>query len=156
MAPTHHWLLDVAETTVPQPGVVGDANYGLGERNMMSSSPKASTWHGECDTSSVTLAATVFYNTSTVYLIRMTKLITCLRDPKSLLEFEVFKFMTSSIQIGVTAIPGRSSWHLPHVTTKEVSERTRGCSIARSDTARRRFDLSQAPYQDFGSEGSCH
>jgi hypothetical protein len=43
-----------------------------------------------CDTFSVTLAATMFYNTSTVYLIHMTKLITCLRDPKSLLEFKVW------------------------------------------------------------------
>jgi hypothetical protein len=42
-----------------------------------------------CDTSSVTVKATVFYITSTVYLIHMTKLITCLRDPKSLLEFKV-------------------------------------------------------------------
>jgi hypothetical protein len=47
-----------------------------------------------CDTSSVTvasvtIASTVFYNTSTVYLVLMTKLITCLRDPKSLLEFKV-------------------------------------------------------------------
>jgi hypothetical protein len=43
-----------------------------------------------CDTSSVTVAATVFYRTSIVYLIHMTKLITCLRDPKSLLEFKVW------------------------------------------------------------------
>jgi hypothetical protein len=36
-----------------------------------------------CDTSSVIVA-------DTVYLIHMTKLITCLRDPKSLLEFKVW------------------------------------------------------------------
>jgi hypothetical protein len=63
---------------------------------------------------------------------------------------------TRGIQIGVTTILGKSTRHLPHVTTEEVSERSHRCSTARSDTAQSRFDLSRAPDQDLGSEGSCH
>jgi hypothetical protein len=60
------------------------------------------------------------------------------------------------IQAWIANDIGRSSWHFPRVTTKEVFESTCGCSIAGSDTARSIFDLSRAPYQDIGSEGSCH
>jgi hypothetical protein len=63
---------------------------------------------------------------------------------------------TRGTQIGVTAIPGRTSWHLPRVATEEVSESTHGCNISGTDTARSRFYLSRAPYQDFGSEWSNH
>jgi hypothetical protein len=42
------------------------------------------------------------------------------------------------------------------VTIEDVSESTCGCSTARSDTVRSRFDLSRASYQDIGLEGSCH
>jgi hypothetical protein len=51
---------------------------------------------------------------------------------------------THGMHVGVVAILGRSSWHLPRITTEEVSQSTRGCSTARSDTTQSRFDLSRA------------
>jgi hypothetical protein len=69
--------------------------------------------------------------------------------------FHTSEVWTYDIQIGVTTILGRSSCHLPRVATEEVFESTRGYSTVRSDTARSKLDLSRAPYQDFGSEGSC-
>jgi hypothetical protein len=46
-------------------------------------------------------------------------------------SWEVWK---GGIQVGVTTIIERSSWHLPRISAKEVFEGTRGCCIAGSGT----------------------
>jgi MOSC domain-containing protein YiiM len=57
---------------------------------------------------------------------------------------------TCDIQVGVTTIIGMSSRHHPCVAIEEMLEGTRGCSVARSDTARSGFYIPRAPNQDFG------
>jgi hypothetical protein len=42
------------------------------------------------------------------------------------------------------------------MTAGEVLEGTHGCGIARSGTARGRFDIPRAPNQDLGSKQSCY
>jgi hypothetical protein len=68
-------------------------------------------------------------------------------------SWEVWK---GGIEVGVTTIIGRSSWHLPRILAKEVFEGTHGCYIARSGTTRDRLDISWTSDQVLGLKESCH
>jgi hypothetical protein len=68
-------------------------------------------------------------------------------------SWEVWK---GGIQVGLTTVIDRSSWHLPRISAKEVFEGTRGCCIAESGTTRDRCDISWTSDQDLGPKESCH
>jgi hypothetical protein len=67
--------------------------------------------------------------------------------------WEVWKY---GIQVLIITVVGKSLWHLPRISAKEVLEDTHGCCIVRSGATRSRLDISWASDQYLGPKESCH